>query len=359
MRSNEPLNIEQRLLDNISCALLLFNADLELSYANPAAEVMFEASVKHILGKRIDALLHTSSSLSSESLQLALDSNAVFTDRELRLVLPNMREITVDCTISPMGGRDGDEEELLVELQQVDRQLRITREENLINQHQVARVLVRNLAHEIKNPLGGLRGAAQLLESELPDPSLCEYTQIIIDEADRLQSLVNRMLGPNRLPKNGPVNIHQVLERVSSLIQVEFGSELKIRRDYDPSIPSLFGDADQLIQSILNIARNGARAAGACGELTFQSRVLRHFTIGHRCHRLVVQVGIKDNGPGIDPELQGKIFYPLVTASEDGTGLGLSIAQSLINQHGGLIEYQSEPGETLFTVLLPMERCDG
>ncbi len=358
--SRHALNkIEQRVLDNISNALLMFNAALELSYANSAAEVMFDVSTKHILGRKIDSLIHTSSGLASENLQMAVDSNIVFTDRELRLVLLNMREITVDCTVTPIGERDGGEGEVLVELQQVDRQLRINREENLISQHQVARALVRNLAHEIKNPLGGLRGAAQLLEGELPDPALCEYTQIIIDEADRLQSLVNRMLGSNRLPNNGEVNIHLVLERVASLVQVEFGADLQIHRDYDPSIPALFGDTDQLIQAILNIVRNGARAAGSNGLLLFRSRILRQFTIGTRCHRLVVQIDIEDNGLGIDSSLEGKIFYPLVTASEDGTGLGLSIAQSLVNQHNGLIEYQSEPGKTVFTILLPMEKKDG
>lgn len=356
MCSHETNRMEQRVLDNVSSALLLFNTDLELSYANSAAEVLFDISTKHILGRKIDGLIHLSSALSSENLQIAVDSNVVFTDRELRLVLLSMREITVDCTVTPLSECNG---EVLVELQQVDRQLRINREENLINQHQVARALVRNLAHEIKNPLGGLRGAAQLLEGELPDPALYEYTQIIIDEADRLQSLVNRMLGSNRLPNNGEVNIHLVLERVASLVQVEFGTDLQICRDYDPSIPSLFGDTDQLIQAILNIVRNGARAAGSNGLLHFRSRILRQFTIGTRCHRLVVQVEIEDNGPGVDPSLEGKIFYPLVTASEDGTGLGLSIAQSLINQHDGLIEYRSEPSKTVFTVLLPMERRDG
>ena len=345
------------MLDNTSSVLLLFDADLELCYANSAAEVMFEASTKHILGKRIDELTHASSGLTLDNLQQVVDTNVAFTGRGLQLVLPGMREITVDCTIFPIDEREGSDE-VLVELQQIDRQLRISREENLINQHQVARALVRSLAHEIKNPLGGLRGAAQLLEGELPDPALREYTQIIIDEADRLQSLVNRMLGPNRLPDNGPVNIHQVLERVTSLLQAEFGSDLVIKRDYDPSIPPLYGDADQLIQAILNIARNGAQAAGKQGELQFQSRVLRRFTIGNSCHRLVAQLEIKDNGSGIDPSLQGKIFYPLVTASEEGIGLGLSIAQSLINQHRGLIEYRSRPGETVFTVLLPMERPD-
>jgi two-component system nitrogen regulation sensor histidine kinase GlnL len=356
MSNYESNKIERRVLDNISSALLLLNADLKLTYANTAAEEMLDVSSKHILGRKIDALIHLSSALNTEHLQRVIDSNMVFTDRELRLVLLNMREITVDCTVTPLSEEGG---EVLVELQQVDRQLRINREENLISQHQVARALVRNLAHEIKNPLGGLRGAAQLLEGELPDPALCEYTQIIIDEADRLQSLVNRMLGTNRLPKNGEVNLHLVLERVATLVQAEFGSDLHIRRDYDPSIPELFGDTDLLIQAILNIVRNGARAAGSEGSLTFKSRILRQFTIGTSSHRLVARIEIEDNGPGIDPSLEGKIFYPLVTASKDGTGLGLSIAQSLVNQHDGLIEYKSEPGKTVFTVLLPMERRDG
>lgn len=358
MMKIETEGLERRILDNMSSALLLFDSDLVLSYANPAAEMMFEVSAKHLIGKRANELFYSPIGLSDMNLHSAIDSGQPFTDRELRICLLGTQELTVDCTVIPLGDRKS-KDDVLVEMQQVDRQLRISREENLLNRHQAARALVRGLAHEIKNPLGGLRGAAQLLEGELDDPALKEYTQIIIDEADRLQELVNRMLGPNRLPHNKQVNIHQVLERVTSLVQAEFGAGLTIIRDYDPSIPPLMGDADQLIQAILNIARNGARAAGESGELCFKSRVLRQFTIGNTRHRLVIQLEIQDNGEGINPELQDKVFYPLVSASQDGNGLGLSIAQSLINQHHGLIEYTSEPGQTIFTVLLPVEMNDG
>jgi two-component system nitrogen regulation sensor histidine kinase GlnL len=241
-------------------------------------------------------------------------------------------------------------------MQQVDRQLRISREEQLIQQHQVSRDVVRRLAHEIKNPLGGLRGAAQLLEAELPDTALREYTQIIIEEADRLQGLVNRMLGPNKLPAYRSVNIHQALERVRHLVSAESGAQVDIRRDYDPSIPDITADADQLIQALLNIARNAARAVAGGGTITLRTRVQRQFTIGSHRHRLVAVVQIIDDGPGIPPELLERVFYPMVSGTDGGMGLGLSIAQSVINQHGGLVECRSRPGETVFTVLLPVER---
>jgi two-component system nitrogen regulation sensor histidine kinase GlnL len=223
-------------------------------------------------------------------------------------------------------------------------------------QHQAARALVRGLAHEIKNPLGGLRGAAQLLERELPDPALAEYTRVIIDEADRLQALVDRLLGPNRVPSYRRVNIHQVLERVRALVKAEAGQQLLIERDYDPSIPDLYGDADQLIQAVLNITRNAARALGTSGgKIILRSRVLRQLTLGSHRHRLVAQIEIEDDGPGIPEDLRHKIFYPMLSASAGGQGIGLSIAQSLVSQHGGLIELRSRPGQTVFTVFLPVE----
>jgi two-component system nitrogen regulation sensor histidine kinase GlnL len=246
----------------------------------------------------------------------------------------------------------------LVELLQVDRHLRIAREENLIAQQSTARALVRGLAHEIKNPLGGLRGAAQLLERELPDESLTEYTRIIIDEADRLQLLVDRMLGPNSLPNKRELNVHEVLERVRALVQGELPAAIRIQRDYDPSIPPLQADRDLLIQAVLNIVRNAVQALGESGVITLRTRTQRQFTIGSRRHRLVARLEIVDNGPGIPPELIEQIFYPMVTGRSDGTGLGLSIAQSLVNQHGGLIECASRPGETVFTLLLPLESKD-
>ncbi len=215
--------------------------------------------------------------------------------------------------------------------------------------------MVRGLAHEIKNPLGGLRGAAQLLQAELGSEELREYTQIIIQEADRLQELVNRMLGPNRRPSYAPINIHHVLERVRTLVLAETGERITIRRDYDPSIPELSGDSDQLIQAVLNIVRNAVRALGDTGTVTLRTRIQRQLTIGHGRHRLAAQIDIIDNGPGIPPEIAETLFLPMVTAGTGGMGLGLSIAQSLINQHQGLIECNSRDGETTFTIFLPLE----
>jgi two-component system nitrogen regulation sensor histidine kinase GlnL len=215
--------------------------------------------------------------------------------------------------------------------------------------------LIRNLAHEIKNPLGGLRGAAQLLEQEFADQSLKEYTQIIIGEADRLRNLVDRMLGPIRPPVYDDVNIHEVLERVRTLVLAEIGDGIHIEQDYDPSIPLLKGDADQLIQAVLNIVRNAVQALEGQGVILIRTRVQRQYTIGHTRHKLVARLDIIDNGPGISKERLEEIFYPMISGRIDGTGLGLSIAQVLVSQHGGLIECESRPGKTVFTLLLPLE----
>lgn len=345
-----------QILDNLNTAVLLFDPDLNLQYMNPAAEMLFAVSARHMTGLPADKLLRCPGGFAEDNLNRALASGHPFTEREVSLPRADLKNITVDCTVIPVTERDGING-LLVELQQIDRQLRISREEYLLSQHQAARDLIRGLAHEIKNPLGGLRGAAQLLEGELPDPSLSEYTQVIIDEADRLQELVDRMLGPNKLPKLQEVNIHTLLERVRNLVAAEFGNKVKLVRDYDPSIPDIYVDSDRIIQSFLNIVRNAARAVGEQedGSVILRTRILRQFTIGTLRHKLVVEVGIEDNGPGISDEIREKLFYPMVTASEGGMGLGLSIAQSLINQHGGLIECSSKPGKTLFNVLLPVE----
>jgi two-component system nitrogen regulation sensor histidine kinase GlnL len=264
--------------------------------------------------------------------------------------------MTVDCTVTPIS--EPQHKELLVELLHVDRHLRIIREENLLAQHQATRALARGLAHEIKNPLGGLRGAAQLLERELNNEALKEYTGIIIGEADRLQNLVNRMLGPNTLPQKRLINIHQVLEHVRSLVSAEAPPGVHIVRDYDPSIPELNADPDQLIQAVLNIVRNAVQAVGDHGEITLRTRTLRQYTIGQRRHKLVIRIDVIDNGPGIPPDMMESIFYPMVTGRPEGTGLGLPIAQFLISQHGGLIECASRPGFTTFTLLLPLESDD-
>lgn len=346
----------QRILDSLSSAVLLVDEQLRLEFMNPAAEALFQASARHMIGQRIGNLIQGPEGVFEASLKETVTSGRPFTERELVMPLIDGRRVTVDCTAIPLNDDDG-YSGLLIEIQQIDRQLRISREEYLLAQNQAAQELIRGLAHEIKNPLGGLRGAAQLLEQELPEPDLREYTQIIIDEADRLKNLVNRMLGPNRLPALQRVNIHTLLERVRNLVLAESREQLHITRDYDPSIPELFLDSDRIIQALLNVLRNAAREVinAPAGQIVLSSRILRQFTIGHERHRLVAHICVKDNGPGIPEPILEKIFYPMVTASEGGIGLGLSIAQSLINQHGGLIECKSKPGETIFSILLPVE----
>ena len=345
--------LQQRILDNLTHAVLLFDDDLCLNYINPAGEMMFTVSAKRLIGQCAPALLPSNSHL-LEAIEKGLDGGHPFTEHEVQVTLPGRRELTVDCTITPLALADGGAN-LLVELQQLDRQLRISREGQQLAQQETLRLLVRGLAHEIKNPLGGLRGAAQLLERELPDPELKEYTNIIIGEADRLRNLVNRLLGPNALPKKELINIHQVLEHVRQLINVEKPGDISFVTDYDPSIPEVLGDRDQLIQAMLNIVGNAVQAIGTQGEIILRTRALRQFTIGQTCHKLACQVEVIDNGPGIPEDMMESIFYPMVTGRADGTGLGLSIAQSLINQHGGLIQCESRPGRTRFRVLLPLD----
>jgi two-component system nitrogen regulation sensor histidine kinase GlnL len=290
----------------------------------------------------------------TEMLDHAIANGQPFTEREAELVLTNGDAITLDLSVNPMW-EAGSHRAVLVEAQQVDRHLRIAREEALINQQQATQALLRGMAHEIKNPLGGLRGAAQLLERELPDESLHEFTQVIIGEADRLQNLVNRLFGPSALPHKAPLNVHEVLERVRHLVVAESPAGVELVRDYDPSIPDIFADQDQLIQVLLNLVRNAVQAVGDSGRILMRSRVLRQFTIGHQRHKLVLRIDVVDDGAGVPPALQDKIFYPMVTGRADGTGLGLSIAQSLVNQHGGLIECESAVGNTCFSILLPVE----
>lgn len=345
-----PLGPHQSVLENLHTAVMLLDGELRLRYLNPASEMLLAASAGRLLGTQVQQLfphpaLH-------QALVEAIASGHPFTERELVLDLGPGRRVTVDVTATPLlePGRC----ELLLEMSQIDRQLRITREETLLAQSANTRVLVRGLAHEINNPLGGLRGAAQLLERELHDEGLKEYTGIIISEADRLQNLVNRMLGPNALPKREMLNIHEVLERVRQVAKAGAPQNVEILRDYDPSIPELMADQDQLIQAILNLVRNAIQAVGEQGEITLRTRAMRQYTIGHTRHKLVIRIEVIDNGPGIAEEVMEGIFLPMVTGRPEGTGLGLPIAQSLINQHGGLIECESQPGHTVFTVLLPL-----
>ena len=331
----------------------MFNQALKLDYINPAGEMLFEISAKRMLGMSPDQVFPNNSVLVA-AMRKAADSGHPFTDREISLSLPGMRTMAADCSVTPLIDQPF-AKALLVELNPTERVLRISREENQFSQIHAIRALIRGLAHEVKNPLGGLRGAAQLLERELPDESLKEYTNIIIGEADRLRNLVNRMLGPNSVPQRLPLNIHEVLEHVRQLIEAEVSNSIILKKDYDPSIPDLLADRDQLIQAVLNIVRNATQAVGESGVINLRTRALRQFTIGHIRHKLVCQVEIIDNGPGIPEDKIAGIFFPMVSHRPEGTGLGLSIAQTLIQQHDGIILCESQPGNTVFTVLLPVD----
>ena len=263
------------------------------------------------------------------------------------------KKITISFSATPIQ-ENQQEPEVLLELQQLDRHIRISKEEQLLAQENISRMLMRGFAHEIKNPLGGLRGAAQLLELELQDNDLKEYTQIIIEEADRMKALMDKMLGPNKVPNKVTLNIHEALERVRQLVQVEVSDMIVIKRDYDPSIPELKADKNQLIQAFLNIIRNAAQAIQETGEIILRTRIYRQMTIAGKRHKLVARIDIIDNGSGIKPELMNQIFYPMITGRNDGTGLGLPISQSIINQYNGIIECTSTPENTVFSIYLPV-----
>lgn len=289
----------------------------------------------------------------------AVEQAHPFTKREAQLTSLTGQTITVDYAVTPILNQG--QTLLLLEVHPRDRLLRITKEEAQLSKQETTKMLVRGLAHEIKNPLGGIRGAAQLLSRELPEEGLRDYTNVIIEEADRLRNLVDRMLGSNKLPSLAMTNIHEVLERVCSLVEAESQGCITLVRDYDPSLPDVLIDREQMIQAVLNIVRNAMQAISSqnelrLGRITLRSRALRQFTIGHVRHRLVARVEIIDNGPGIPPELQDTLFYPMVSGRPDGTGLGLAITQNIISQHQGLIECESHAGHTAFSIYLPLEQ---
>lgn len=353
MAIDKACALQLRVLENLHTAVLLLDSSLRLRFINPAGEMLFAVSAQRFLDHPVQNTLFDEEV--SMALLQVLQTGTPFTERELVLDLGYRNKVTVDLTALPLYEGAGGKIELLVEMKQVDRQLRITREEGLMAQSNATRALVRGLAHEIKNPLGGLRGAAQLLERELNNEELKEYTNIIISEADRLQELMNRMLGPSTLPRKREINIHEAMERVRQVVGAELSDRIKLIRDYDPSIPYVYVDLDQLIQALMNLVRNAAQAVGEEGEITLRTRTLRQYTIGSVLHKLVARADVIDNGPGIAPEMRESLFLPMVTGRADGTGLGLPIAQSLINANGGLIEWESRPGQTIFTVLIPID----
>lgn len=353
---NKQIDYQQRVLEGMSAVVLLFDKDLKLEYINPAGEMLFEQSSRHMLGRSYIELVEHRDELSVKKWLQDIKSGQSYTRHEVPLVLFQEKEVTANLTFLPITD-SANKTEYLLEIIPVDRWIRITRDEQRAEQQEVTQEILRGLAHEIKNPLGGLRGAAQLLERELPSEELKEYTQVIMSEADRLQALVNRILGPAGMPKVKKINIHEILERVRSLIKIEVKEGIQIHRDYDPSVPEVNVDPDMLFQALLNVTRNACEAlneSGKAGNITLKTRVVRKYTIGQQRHKLVASIEVIDDGPGIPADIREKIFFPMVTGRAEGTGLGLAISQSLIQQHDGLIECQSEPGRTVFSVILPI-----
>jgi two-component system nitrogen regulation sensor histidine kinase GlnL len=338
-------------LEHLATAVLLLDGARRVIYANPAAEVMFALSFYHVENEPLDQVFSGADMLCS-AVTNALQSNGPYREHEMILTTFRHHTLAATCTVTPV---ESDPVRLVLEFQQMDQQLRIAREERMLIQQQANAELLRNLAHEIRNPLGGLRGAAQLLEHELPQPSLREYTQVIIKEADRLQLLMDRLMAPHRIPKYELTNIHEVLERVRSLVLAESTRTINIRRDYDTSLPDLVGDREKLIQAVLNIVRNAVQAMKGQGEIVLKTRAERQVTLAKKRYRVAIKLQIIDNGPGIPEDIRERIFYPLVSGREGGTGLGLTLAQNFITQHHGMIECESVPGRTCFTILLPIE----
>ena len=341
------------VIDYMATSILLLSRQYEVEYMNQAAEELFGVSYRRVAGSSVEDVVRVQNDEVFSRLKENIDRGQSWTEHECSLSLIGGKEVTVDCTVSPIEINEA--EKVLIEIITLDRQLKIVRESHLLKEHQATRSMLRGMAHEIKNPLGGLRGAAQLLESELEDKELTEYTGIIIKEADRLHNLVDRMLGPNMVPNKSLQNIHEVLHYVYNLVTVEENENVKFGFDYDPSIPEINFDRDLLVQAVLNITNNALKAIEQDGEITFKSRILRNYTIDGQLHKLVACISIIDNGPGVPEDIATKIFFPMVSGESDGTGLGLAISQMLINQHGGLIEFDSVPGRTEFRVLLPVE----
>ena len=338
-------------LDLLATPVILVDDDLRIVHANPPAEHLFAFSMKNVIGQTL-AQLFTESAELIASLDEVLGHNWSYTGRELTLTRPGQAGLHLNCLITPT---ETSAARFLIEFHPMDQQLRLAREQRQIDQQLANRELIRNLAHEIRNPLGGLRGSAQLLERELERPELREYTQVIIKEADRLQVLMDRLLTPHRPPQFAPLNIHEVLERVRSLVLAEFPDGIRIERDYDASLPDLHGDKEQLIQAVLNVVRNAAQALHGKGEITLRTRAARQVTLTKQRYKLALELQVVDNGPGIPEELRERIFYPLVSGRDGGSGLGLTLSQTFVQHHHGTIECDSRPGRTCFTIMLPLE----
>jgi two-component system, NtrC family, nitrogen regulation sensor histidine kinase GlnL len=350
------------LLDQLPNAIIIFDGKTKhLFYANPAAESALDLSRKSIVGHLLSELFADNPALSGMIEEVANNVTAAQRQEMILHVFPNT--IHYDAVPAHVVIALLEEPDLmLMEWFPLDQQLRSERDERVTQQVEANKQLMRNLAHEIKNPLGGIRGAAQLLEFELPEKGLREYTQVIIKESDRLQTLVDRLLAPHRRAHTTElINLHEALERVRSLVLAEFPNGLRIIRNYDTSLPDIIGDKEQLIQAVLNIAHNAAQALSeeirrGTAVIEFRTRVARSVTIAKQRYKLALDLHVIDNGPGIPEEIQDRIFFPLVSGREGGSGLGLTLAQTFVQQHQGFIACESQPGKTDFHIQIPYRK---
>lgn len=339
------------LLNHLVTAVLVINDELELLYTNVATEQLLGVSNNKLLELSFPNHYQTLA-VDLPLLQVAIRDNQGLTVNTVSLVTLDGQQHTVDVTLTPI---EQENRQALLELRQVDQQRRIHQQLTQDAQQQAAQFLVRNLAHEIKNPLGGLRGAAQLLSRELKEPELNEFTDLIIEQADRLRGLVDRLLGPQKPTQHSLYNIHEVVHKVLQLVNLTLPQNINLTQDYDPSIPDIEMDPDQLQQALLNIVQNAVQALDkAGGNIRIKTRTQHQVTIGTQRHKLVLMLSVIDNGPGINPELMDTLFYPMVTGREQGSGLGLSIAHNFARLHGGRIDCDSSIGRTAFTITLPI-----
>jgi len=341
-------------LELLATAVVALDDKFVVRYANPAAENLLATGARSLIGQPFLQLFSEKEDL-EKTLVEARSTHWDYSAQNITYTRIGHEPLPLSCVVARIEAQGL---ALIAELRPIEQQLRMAREERLVFEQQANRELIRNLAHEIRNPLGGLRGSAQLLERELDQlrlpgarsGELREYTQVIIKEADRLQSLMDRMLTPQRAPKIEPVSIHEVMERVRSLVKAEFGIEAQ--RDYDPSLPELVADREQLIQAVLNIVRNAAQAGGR--NILLRTRSVRQITILKQRYKLALELQVVDDGPGVPMEIQDRIFNPLVSGREGGTGLGLSLAQTFVQYHQGVIEFESGHDRTTFRILLPL-----
>mgnify|MGYP000058509830 CR=1 FL=1 len=342
---------QQQLGGQLATAVIVLDKSFIIQYVNLSAESILVKSFDKLVGKSVHDIFFTTS-INEIQLQQLLDSGQEFTDSDVTLQFVDNYKITVELTASSVEFNNN--RHILIEFNQIDKQKQISEEAFQHQQWESARDLIKGLAHEIKNPLGGLRGAAQLLSLEL-DEEKKEYTAMIIEQADRLTNLVDRLLGPNQLPKMTKQNIHLVLEKVFKLVSFDSNTKIKLTRDYDPSIPEVTFDEEKLQQAVLNIVNNAVQVLDETGEITLKTRIASNQTINGKRIKLGVKISIIDNGPGIPENIQDTLFYPMVSGRANGTGIGLSISQTLVHQHNGKLSCNSRPGHTEFNILLPFE----